>query len=149
MIRCMRKEDLENVLKMEYALFPKGPWNMQAFQYELNENPFSRLYVLEEKEKMIGYGDLWIMYEQAQIANIAVDRKWQGKGYGRALMRHMIQQAMAADCETISLEVRFSNEPALRLYRAFGFIKVNVRRQYYEDGENAYLMVKPLGGVEV
>ena len=92
------------------------------------------------------------MYEKIQsqekltktIANLAVDQKWQGKGYGRLLMNHMIQEAEMAACETISLEVRISNEAALCLNRALGFLQVNVRRRYYEDGENANLMVKPL-----
>ena len=149
MIRGMKEEDLADVLKLEYSLFPKGAWTGPAFAYELSGNPFARLYVLEKNEKIIGYCDLWIMYEQAQIANLAVDQKWQGKGYGRLLMNHMIQEAEMAACETISLEVRISNEAALCLYRALGFLQVNVRRRYYEDGENAYLMVKPLGGVKV
>lgn len=149
MIRRMKKEDLAAVFNLECALFPKGAWTQQAFTYELHDNPFAQLYVWEENGEIIGYCDLWILYEQAQIANLAVAKKWQGKGYGQKLMNHMIQKAVAADCETISLEVRVSNKAALRLYTAAGFCTANIRKHYYEDGENAYLMVKPLGGAEV
>jgi ribosomal protein S18 acetylase RimI-like enzyme len=51
-----------------------------------------------------------------------------------------------AMCETISLEVREHNQPAICLYENNGFMEVTKRKGYYADGEDAYLMIKPLGG---
>jgi ribosomal-protein-alanine N-acetyltransferase len=45
--------------------------------------------------------------------------------------------------------VRVSNDRAIQVYEKNGFITVNKRKKYYEDGEDAYLMVKPLGGLDI
>ena len=58
----------------------------------------------------------------------------------------MISDAINANCDNISLEVRISNLPAQKLYESFGFMQVNVRKGYYSDNqEDALLLVKPLG----
>jgi ribosomal-protein-alanine N-acetyltransferase len=146
MIRRMNEEDLDAVVQMEKDLFPSGCWPKKEFLYEMQENPFAWLLVLEEEGEIQGYGDLWIMYEQAQIANIAVARSWQGQGKGSELLQAMIALAAEKGCETMSLEVRLSNSRALALYEKYGFIQANIRKNYYEDGEDANLMIKPLGG---
>jgi ribosomal-protein-alanine N-acetyltransferase len=146
MIRRMNEEDLDRIVQIEKDLFPSGFWPRKEFIYEMQENPFACLLVLEEEGKIQGYGDLWIMYEQAQVANIAIVRSCQGQGKGSELLQAMISLAEEKNCETMSLEVRLSNTRAIALYEKFGFIQANIRKNYYEDGEDAYLMIKPLGG---
>ena len=64
-------------------------------------------------------------------------------------MASMIFDAIAKECDTMSLEVRVSNDKAIALYKKNGFITVNTRKGYYQDNhEDAYLMVKPLGGMK-
>ena len=121
---------------------------LSAYLYEMDENPFAFLYVYEEDGRVIGYADLWITYEQAQLANIAVMKEAWGKGIGTALLDYCVKQANEKGCEVLSLEVRVSNLRAKRLYEKNGFIKAAVRRHYYENGEDAELMIKPLGGLE-
>ena len=48
--------------------------------------------------------------------------------------------------EMLRLEVRVSNEPAINLYRKLGFRIVERVPGYYPDGEDAYVMVKPVQG---
>ncbi len=148
MIRKMQDQDLAEACRMEEELFPSSPWDSKEFQYELHENPFATLYVLEEDHHVIGYADLWIMYEQAEVANIAVSANVQKQGLGSQLMEYMVREAVMHDCENLSLEVRISNAPAIALYEKYGFIIANRRKHYYEDGEDAWLMVKPLGGLK-
>lgn len=148
MIRRMTDDDLEEVCRLEEQLFPSSPWPKKEFQYELHENPFAVLYVIEEEGCLQGYVDLWIMYEQAQIADIGVSADCQRKGVGSRLMQRAVDDAVVKDCENLSLEVRVSNAPAIALYEKFGFITANKRKNYYEDGEDAWLMVKPLGGLK-
>ena len=146
MIREMRESDLPALLKMEEVLFPANPWNEEQFLYEMKENPFAHLIVLEEDDSVAGYADYWITYEQAQIADIGVGKEFQGKGYGQKLMDEIVRKSVEAGCENITLEVRVSNVPALGLYEKNGFINAAVRKGYYENGEDAYLLVKPIGG---
>lgn len=148
MIREMRKEDLPEIARLEEQLFPDGPWSETEFLYEMNDNPFSFLYVYEEDGAVRGYIDWWITYEQAQLANIAVAKEAWGRGIGSVLLNYCIENAVKSGCENLSLEVRVSNERAKRLYEKNGFIKAAIRRNYYENGENAELMIKPLGGLE-
>ena len=59
-----------------------------------------------------------------------------------------MRRANENGCENVSLEVRVNNDPAIRLYRNFGFIDAAIRKNYYENGDDAILMVLPLGGME-
>jgi ribosomal-protein-alanine acetyltransferase len=147
MIRKAEEKDLPVLIEIEKELFA-SPWPETEFAYEFHENPFSTIYVYEKDGEICGFTDLWITYEQAQVANLAVKKNAQGKGYGDALLRQCINQGIRNACENLTLEVRISNDRAIRVYEKNGFITVNTRKHYYEDGEDAYLMVKPLGGLE-
>ena len=149
MIREVKISDVGRLTEMENELFADSPWPEKSFRYELYENPFAQMYGFEAEGKLVGYVDLWIMYEQAQIANIGVDRRFQKKGIASALMETCIQKAVERGCENLNLEVRVSNQPAISLYEKYGFITAAKRKNYYENGEDAYLMVKPLGGLEL
>ena len=132
---------------MKIFVFQKGGWTLAQFRYELLENPFSNLLVFEENQAIIGYIDWWITYEQAQLANIAVCPTNRKQGVGQQLLNKALQEAIEEECENMTLEVRISNKRAIQFYEKNGFITVNTRKNYYKDGENAYLMIKPLGGL--
>ncbi len=140
----MEKEDLPEILALENELFPESPWPKEECLYEMNDNPFSFLFVEELDGVIAGYLDYWIMYENAQLCNIGVRTEYKRRGIGRKLLNYCIEQAQIAGCEYLSLEVRKSNTPAIRLYESAGFIDAAVRKNYYEDGEDARLMVLPL-----
>lgn len=146
-IRSLKEEDIEFVYEIEKECFPKGGWTKEQFLYELNENPFANVCVIEDDNHIVGYVDWWITYEQAQLANIAVKVDHRKLGIGQTLLQYVIDDAIMHECENISLEVRVSNQQAIQLYEKNGFINVNIRKSYYDDGENAYLMVKPIGGL--
>ena len=143
----MIETDLSKVVDLENICFPKGGWTLAQFHYELLENPFSNLLVFEENQAIIGYIDWWITYEQAQLANIAVHPESWKQGIGQQLLNEALQNAIEEECENMTLEVRISNEHAIQFYEKNGFISVDTRKNYYDDGENAYLMIKPLGGL--
>lgn len=138
MIRKMCIEDLPQVLVIEKTVFHPG-WNEKHFVYELTENPFSFLYVLEENHKIVGYVGFWEMFEQAQITTIAVDQTMRNKGYGKMLLSFVMQEMKRNGCELITLEVRKSNVVAQQLYASFGFVVCGERKNYYGD-EDAILM---------
>jgi ribosomal-protein-alanine N-acetyltransferase len=78
---------------------------------------------------------------------LGIARDWQRQGLGRKFLEHLIGVAQGYRAETMFLEVRPSNTPALRLYAAMGFSEIAVRRNYYpaENGrEDAILMGLPL-----
>ena len=103
MIRKMIEADLAQVADLENSCFPKGGWTLEQFRYELLENPFSNLLVFEENQMIIGYIDWWITYEQAQLANIAVDPSSQKQGIGQQLLNEALQDAIEEECENMTL----------------------------------------------
>lgn len=141
MIRTMRLEDLEQVETLEQQCF-SDPWTLDSLRYELEGNPFSTPYVFidDQDQTMIGYAHLWITFEQAQLANIAIAPQYRKQNKGSILLKHLIEIARAQECETMTLEVRKSNQAAIALYEKFGFSPVNVVKRYYSDGEDAILM---------
>ena len=147
MIRPMTEADLVWLEDAEKDLF-RSPWPADQYLYELRQNPYARLFVYEHEGVPAGYADLWIMFDQAQIATIGVLKPFQHAGIGSKLMAHCVREAVQEGCEYVSLEVRVSNEKAIGLYQKFGFLNAAVRKHYYDDGEDAYLMVLPAGGSE-
>lgn len=140
----MKETDLPIVLELEEQLFT-STWKMDDFLYEMNENPFSQMFVWEEDSEIVGYMGIWIIFEQAQLTNLAINKKYQGKGYGRKLLEMGISLCQEAGCEIMTLEVRQSNVVAKSLYQSCGFEKVSVKKDYYQDNhEDADVMMKGL-----
>lgn len=149
MIREAVKEDLQVIVNLENSIFPEDPWSEQNYEYELNENPYACIYVYEKDGNIVGYLDLWITFEQAQIANIGVISDYRNQGIATQLMNYAVERCEEQQCENMTLEVRKSNDAAISLYQKYGFIKAGTRKNYYEDGEDAYLMIRPLGGISL
>lgn len=143
----MTMADIAAVSQMEQRLF-SSPWPRDSFRYELQENPYSHLFVAEdERGQLIGYAGVWTTFDQAQITTIGVDEPYRRQRWATRLMQRLFQVAQECGCEMISLEVRVSNLPAQTLYKKMGFETIHVRKSYYQDNhEDAYLMMRPLGG---
>ena len=142
MIRLISEEDLDQVELLEKELFGDDSWDKETFVEQINNNPYASIYIFEDNHKIVGYVDLWIAYENADLANIGVSKQYQGKGIGSQLMEFCERIVNQNKCENYSLEVRVSNLKAIHLYEKFGFQKVGVRKNYYANGENAYLMIR-------
>ena len=146
MIRLATEQDLDALLAIEDVCFT-SKWTKDMFKYEISENEFGKLYVLEDNDELVGYIDFWLTFDCCQLANIAIKPDRQGHGYSKQLMDVMFQDANESECETCMLEVRPSNDKARGLYQSYGFIEINIRKGYYNDnGEDAIVMCKPLGG---
>lgn len=137
----MIQTDLDAVNAIEMQAF-QDPWSRQDFINELESNPYSCIYVKEINGEVVAYVDLWIAYENAEIANIAVKKEFLHQGIASELMQYCLQKIQQSKCENFTLEVRVSNMNAIKLYEKFGFQTVSKRKKYYADGEDAYLMVQ-------
>ena len=141
-IRSWTKADVQTIAQMEKRCF-SDPWNEDALASVL-QYAWQYTFLLEEGGQVCGYGCLLCVYEVAEVANIAVDIPFRGRGYGEKLLGEMVKKAEELHAERVLLEVRESNEVAISLYEKFGFEKYGVRKRYYEDGEDAVLMEKKL-----
>lgn len=140
-IRRMTLDDVAAVWRMEAESF-STPWSQQDFVYELAENKVARYLVAEVAGETVAFAGAHIIWEQAHVTNIAVKKDKRGRGYGRLITIALMQYASNLGAQYLTLEVRQSNAAAQSLYKSLGFLKVNVRKRYYEDtGEDAWLMV--------
>ena len=140
-LRRMTISDVPAVHRLEQAIFSM-PWSEKDFVYEMTENKVARYLVIEEAGEIIAFAGAHIILDQAHVTNIAVRQDCRGRGLGRMITRALMQYASNLGAEYLTLEVRQSNVTAQNLYKSLGFVKVNVRKRYYEDtGEDAWLMV--------
>lgn len=139
-IRRMTLNDVDGVAAVEAATFPT-PWSRDAFVSEM-KNVAARYLVAEKDGQIIGYAGAWIIIDESHITNIAVLKEYRGQGIGRALTAGLMQYLSNLGAAYATLEVRKSNTVAQSLYVSLGFIKLGVRKRYYEDnGEDALIMV--------
>jgi len=138
-VRRAAKADLEILLGIESA-WPTTPhWAREHFEAELGSER-SVLCVLEERGKILGYASMKLVAPEAQVFNVAVRTDAVRRGVGKALLRHLHEEARKAGCVTGVLEVSERNAPALGLYAGFGYRVVGRRPKYYNDGATALLM---------
>lgn len=82
---------------------------------------------------------------EARILILAVDERARTQGIGARLVRLFEERFRARGIRRINLEVRVSNEKAIRLYERMGFERRKILPRYYADGEDAFLMSKIVG----
>ncbi len=142
-IRFMKRNDLDRVLLIEQLSFPT-PWAVEAYLSELN-NDFASYFVLTDEEEVVGYTGMWLFAGESHVTTIAIHPDCRSRGYGRLLLLYLIEYSILHGADTMILEVRVSNEYALKLYSSMGFNKIGIRRNYYKEiGEDAIVMRKHL-----
>ncbi|HHW28148.1 MAG TPA: ribosomal protein S18-alanine N-acetyltransferase [Syntrophomonadaceae bacterium] len=142
-IRFMEKGDIEEIMLIEQCSFP-APWSAKAFLNEL-QNKFARYFVLLKEGKVVGYAGMWLFARESHITTIAVHPNYRNQDYGRMLMNFLIDYSRQEDVDTMILEVRTSNIPAIKLYSSLGFKKIGIRKNYYlETHEDAIVMLRKL-----
>ena len=143
-LRELTIEDIKELLDVEREVYNgELPWTKSAFMSEL-KSPLPHLYLgIFDNGRMIGFVGSRAFGLDCHITNIAVIPTYQRKNLGTKLIDEIEDFAIMNRCETLSLEVRISNQDAQRLYRKLGFQSRRVRKGYYtQTNEDALDMVK-------
>ena len=142
-IRPLAYADLPQVIAIERRAFPT-PWSLAMFVLELSKPSGICLAALEEGA-IIGYlvcsryDTVW------HLMNVAIEPARQRQGIASMLLERLFEQADRPN-EQYTLEVRTSNDGAIRLYERFGFRAAGRRRAYYHDNrEDALIMWRTVG----
>ena len=142
-IRQLAYADLPQVIAIERRAFPT-PWSLAMFVLELSKPSGICLAAIEDGE-MVGYlvcsryDTVW------HLMNVAVEPDRRRQGIASALLERLFEQADKPS-EQYTLEVRTSNDGAIRLYERFGFRAAGRRRGYYHDNrEDALIMWRTVG----
>lgn len=128
-IREMTESDIKEIAELEKECFSE-PWSENSLRDELI-NETARFYVLRDPENLLGYIGANNICNEVYITNVAVNEKYRGKGYGKILVNHLIKQSEAERAFFITLEVRKSNENAIKLYEKCGFKLIGERKNFY------------------
>jgi ribosomal-protein-alanine N-acetyltransferase len=106
------------------------PWSEGVFRDCVRVGYLCR--VVEFDGNVAGYGIMSYGAGEAHILNICIRNDLRGVGVGRRLMDFLLGRARDAEMQDVFLEVRPSNPVAIRLYESLGFVKVGVRKAYYQ-----------------
>ena len=143
-IEAMTMDDLPEVLAIEQNSFD-DPWPEDVFRAELR-HCWSHCRVLRQDRELIGYIVFWQVADEVSLLNVAVKPGERRHHCGRLLIDYMLDSAREHNARFISLEVRRSNQAAIRLYESGGFKQVGVRPSYYaNNGEDAIVMLYDMG----
>lgn len=138
--RYMTLQDLPQIMLIEQDAF-SIPWTSEAFENELTNNKLAHYMAVELDGKVIGYGGLWLIADEAHITNIAIHSSYRGVGLGKSLVNELIRSAAMLGAAKMTLEVRVKNTVAQHVYRSFGFVEAGIRPKYYADNnEDALIM---------
>lgn len=137
----MTVQDVDAVTEIEKATFAR-PWTREDFLREMEVNKVARYLVYVLDGEIVGYAGAWVILDESHITNIAIREDMRGRGYGKALVKALLQYLSNLGAEYATLEVRVSNAAARHVYESLGFVRMGKRPHYYEDnGEDALLMV--------
>jgi len=141
---AMKNSHLDGVMEIENQSFPT-PWSKTAFSHEIAGNDFAYYIVALIGNKVVAYAGMWIILDEGHITTLAVHPEYRRQGIGTRLLQELITEAERRGCAKMTLEVRPSNDRALKLYGKTGFVSYGLRPGYYSDtGEDAVIMWKQL-----
>jgi len=140
-IRPAERADLLEVYRIESDSFPQ-PWPFNAFEQFLG----TRGFLVAEEGAVRGYIVADTVsgrgFPMGHVKDLAVHADHRGRGVGSRLLERAVGRLEHDGVRAIKLEVRESNDPALSLYRSYGFEYRKTLSAYYDDGEDALLLVR-------
>jgi len=144
-LAAMQAVDVSEVKELEDVLFPVDAWTQDMFHNELAEVGISReVMVARLDDKIVGYVSFRYVADEGDVVTIAVDTSVQKQGVGTLMMDWLESAASIRGIKNLFLEVRSDNIPAIAMYLARDFERIDLRRNYYDTGVDAYVMRKKL-----
>ena len=140
-IRKMNIEDIPAVFEIEQSIF-SIPWSEKSFKDSL-ESENTNFVVALCNDEIVGYIGMYVFGEEADISNVAVSLKHRRKHIAQNMLDYILDWSQNKKIKNLTLEVRETNVPAIKLYEKNGFKEAGIRKDYYEKPkENAVIMWK-------
>ena len=137
-----------SIARLRREDFAAVAWLLQASGLEVDlEAELGRSFALpwvlksQSSGEPLAFALAWSVADELQLLDMASHPEHRRQGYARALLDELLSYARREHKRLFLLEVRQSNDAAIRLYRSAGFETAGVRRGYYSDtGEDALEM---------
>lgn len=138
-IRLLEERDTEAVHGLEVLCFSE-PWSQKSLGLLTEGDNFGVVAI--DGDNLVAYGGMTCVLDEGAITNIATHPHARRQGFGRAVVRALLEEARKRGVRSVFLEVRESNEGAIALYRSEGFSDCGVRKNFYRHPtENAIQMM--------
>lgn len=139
----LNEEDIPQVSKMEEKYFSQ-PWGEESIKHYL-DNGLMLFIIAKDGDKVCGYVAVMCVLDEGNLVSIAVDEHYRRMKIATEMLDIVYEELRNSEVTSINLEVRQSNEPAIRLYEKEGFQQSGRRKAFYEKPkEDAILLLKQL-----
>lgn len=136
-VRSATEADYAKIALLESECFSE-PWSEDSIR-QTAEGGHAVVLVATVDDEVVGYGGMLVLYDEAEMLNLAVTSSARKAGVGRAIMNALSAVAKSRGATRLLLEVRVSNASAIGLYEKLGFVVINTRKGYYANGEDALI----------
>ena len=132
-----RQKTIDAVADIELLVQPHDAWTYQTLVEMLAQDSMHMLMVYEQEDKadnnkVIGYCLYQVIFEQAEILRIGTHPDYQRQGIASQIFAQLNEELMSNQVESLLLEVRADNAPAIALYEQQAFAVIHTRKNYYQ-----------------
>lgn len=124
---------IQAVANIEAIIQPQDTWSYQTLSELLKQDSIQLLFIKNELENIVGYCLYQHLFEQAEILRIGTHPDYQRQGIASKLFAKLNDRLQELKVESLLLEVRADNKPAITLYEQQGFIVIHRRKNYYQQ----------------
>ena len=119
------------------------PWTAEQLRGQIKDSMHEFLAAETADGEVLGYVGMTYVIDEGYISNVAVVPEYRRQGIADGLIAELLSRAGELKLAFVTLEVRKSNAPAIKLYIKAGFSQVGLRKNYYDlPKEDAILMTK-------
>ena len=143
--RSANAQDIPVMVSLDKQLFPYSPWSSGQYREEIFAPTRHFIVALNDAQSVIGYAGVFAPRgTAADILTVGVIPEHRGQGIARALMALITEWAITQGSNAVMLEVKIDNVEAISLYETLGYVKLNIRKDYFGSGLDALVMRKDL-----
>jgi ribosomal-protein-alanine N-acetyltransferase len=140
-ISPMTKDDVEAVVEIEAEAYGKHHWAKSSFYDEMSNNLAKYYTAKTPTGELVGYAGTWHIIDEGHITTIAVKNDYLRNHIGESIIHEIIEDCYRDEVKYLTLEVRVSNIPAIKLYEKYGFQSLGTRKGYYQDNDEDALIM--------
>ena len=130
--------DIDSIVKIEKTSYEKPCWNESLLKYLFKNSITESAWIFEVEKMIIGFLIEQRCLDEISILNVAVDKKYQNNGFGKKIVSQYLN--ILPNNSIVFLEVNINNFIARKIYTSLNFERVDSRKNYYNNGEDALIM---------
>ena len=131
-------KDINSIVSIEKSCYKKPIWNKSLLKNLFNNSQTDSVWIYELNKIIIGFLITQRCLNEVSILNLAIDKKYQNNGFGKKITSQYL--SLLPINSVVFLEVNKNNFIAQKVYAALNFEKIDYRKNYYNNSEDALIM---------